>query len=259
MRFAAWLIVVLAVTSRGADRQAPDGDTIIGRSMNAMNANWAASPQYAYSERARDEDGVRTYDVTMILGTPYKRLVASHGVPLSPDDQDEEAQKLAEERDRREAESAKDRTDRLEEYWSNRKQARHVLEEMPRAFRYRLVETRHTNGRDVYVLEATPRPGYEPPNTETRVLTAMRGEFWIDTKTLQWVKVTARALRAISIWGVLVRIEPGTAFELEQGPVGDGVWLPRHFQIRSQSRVLLLFHHRIDEDHTYYGYRRIAQ
>jgi hypothetical protein len=44
---------------------------------------------------------------------------------------------------------------------------------------------------DVYVLRATPRPGYHPPNRDTQVLTGMQGMLWIDRNTCQWVKVEA--------------------------------------------------------------------
>jgi len=43
------------------------------------------------------------------------------------------------------------------------------------------------------VLKATPRPGYEPPNNEAKVLTGMEGKLWIDEKTFQWVKSKPRS------------------------------------------------------------------
>jgi hypothetical protein len=34
-----------------------------------------------------------------------------------------------------------------------------------------------------------------PKSRETKVLTGMQGTMWIDTKTYQWVKVTASVFR----------------------------------------------------------------
>ena len=65
----------------------------------------------------------------------------------------------------------------------------------------------------------------------------MQGEFWIDTITFQWVRASARVLRPVSIAGIFARVQPGTAFELEQMPMSDDVWLPRHFQIQSRSSI----------------------
>jgi hypothetical protein len=130
---------------------------------------------------------------------------------------------------------------------------------MPRAFDYTVATTRPVGSRTVYVLQATPRKGYNPPNVESRVLTAMRGEFWIDTITFQWVRASAVVLRPVSIDGFLARIQPGTEFEVEQMPMTGDVWLPKHFQIRSRSSILFFFHHHINEEDTYFGYRKITR
>ena len=86
----------------------------------------------------------------------------------------------------------------------------------------------------------------------------MQGEFWIDTITFQWVRASARVLRPVSIAGIFARVQPGTAFEVEQMPMSGDVWLPRHFQIRSRSSILLFFHHHINEEDTYFDYRKIT-
>ena len=90
------------------------------------------------------------------------------------------------------------------------------------------------------------------------VLTAMRGEFWIDTITFQWVRASAVVLQPVSIDGFLARIQPGTEFEVEQMPMTGDVWLPKHFQIRSRSSILFFFHHHINEEDTYFDYRKIT-
>jgi hypothetical protein len=76
----------------------------------------------------------------------------------------------------------------------------------------------------------------------------MQGAFWIDTITFQWVRASARVLRPVSIAGIFARVQPGTAFEVEQMPMSGDVWLPRHFQIQSRSSILLFFHHHINEE-----------
>jgi len=236
----------------------PDAADLVARSMQANEADWAAAPRFDYCERTSDDDGVKTYDVTMLYGTPYKRLVMVDGKPLSPSDQRAQQQKLDAERGKRERESPQDRAHRIGDYRKDWDKAHRILEEMPRAFSYRVVGTRRAGARTAYVIDATPRPGYDPPDAEGRVLTAMHGEFWIDARTYQWVRASARVLHPVSIAGFLARVQPGTRFELEQRPVGPGVWLPSHFSIRSHSSILLLFHHHVYEDHTYFSYRPTA-
>jgi hypothetical protein len=251
-------LVLLMSAPGAAPRDGLDGDTIVRRSTAASRVDFAAAPDYAYHERTRTDDGVKTYDVTMILGSSYKRLIKHDNRLLSADEETQETEKFNDEVAKREAESPDERASRIAEYQKTREHAHRILNELPKAFAYTMASTRRVGARTVYVLQATPRKGYDPPDTESRVLTAMRGEFWIDTETFQWVKATARVLKPVSIAGFLARVEPGTEFELEQMRISDGVWLPQHFQIRSRSSILFFFHHHINEDDTFFDYHRIA-
>lgn len=256
-RRTRWALLLLIVVPGGAARSTLDGDAIVRRSTAANQADWAAASDYAYMDRTRNDDGTRTYDVTMILGSSYKRLVQDGGTPLSVAEQAKEDRKLTAEIAKREAESPEERARRIAEYQKQRERAHRIIEEMPRAFDYTVATTRRVGSRTVYVLHATPRKGYNPPNVESRVLTAMRGEFWIDTITFQWVRASAVVLKPVSIDGFLARIRPGTEFEVEQMPMTGDVWLPKHFQIRSRSSILFFFHHHINEEDTYFDYRKI--
>jgi hypothetical protein len=253
------LVVGAALLAPAAGRDAtPDVATIVRQWTDANRADFKAALEYNFSETIRNDDGVKTYDVTMLFGTPYKRLVRVDGKPLSAEDQRKETEKFERERASRAAESPDDRAHRIADFESDRERAHRVIEEMPRAFQYALVQKRSAGARTVYVLRATPRPGYDPPDAESQVLTGMRGEFWIDTATSQLVRGVARVLRPVSIEGFLARVEPGTEFEVTQQPVGPGIWLPTHFTIRSRSAIVFLFHHHTDEERTYFNYRRTS-
>jgi hypothetical protein len=130
------------------------------------------------------------------------------------------------------------------------------VEQLTKGFVFHLTGEQKLGPREVYVLKATPRPGYEPPNNEAKVLTGMEGMLWIDEKTFQWVKVEATVIRPVSTAGFLAQVQPGTRFELEKMPVTDSIWLPEHFAMKSQARVLFLFTRKLQDDETYYGYHK---
>jgi hypothetical protein len=251
-------VAILCASAALARLDGPSPDEIIRQSMIASARDWAASPQYDYFDRKRTSDGVRTSAVTMILGTPYERLISIDDRPLSAADAAKEGKELAEEVAKRNAESPRQRADRIAEYHKTREQAHQIIEEMPRAFVYAVASTKKARGRTVYVLRAKPRAGYDPPNAASKVLTGMEGEFWIDTATYQWVHASARVLTPVSIAGFLVKVQPGTRFELDQMPIENDVWLPSHYEIRSRSSILFLFRHRMYEEHTYFNYHRSA-
>jgi hypothetical protein len=249
------LLVVLSSASLAQQ----DADTIIQRSVAANEADWKAAHEYDYIERDRQKDGgTKTSEELMILGSPYERLVTVNGKPLSPEQQAREQQELETILVERRKESRRQRSERIAKYEKERESDHLLMEQLTRALDFKLVGEQKLGPYAVYVLNATPRPGYEPPNNEAKVLTGMEGKLWIDEKTFQWVKVEATVIRPVSIEGFLAEVEPGTHFELEKAPVTDSIWLPRHFAMKSQAKVLFFFTRKSQADETYSGYHKPA-
>jgi hypothetical protein len=199
---------------------------------------------------------VNAYRVNMIEGSPYQELTAVNGVPVPPNQRAEEDRKLKKTISDRHQESAEQKQKRVADFDKQRSRDRLMLEQLTQAFDFKLQGMQKLNGFNVYVLDATPRAGYHPPNLETQALTGMQGRLWIDQKTYQWVKVEARVVRPVSIEGFLAKVEPGTRFELEKKPVADGVWLPTHFAMESRARILNVIHHHREEDDTFFDYTK---
>jgi hypothetical protein len=251
------MILMAAVSMAMAAFAQPDVPTIIKRSVEVSNADWEGAPQYDHFERDRQPDGgTKTYEVMMILGSDYQRLVAVNGKPLTPEEQAGEQQKLEQAIAQRQSESEEQRAQRIAKYEKDRKRDHLLMEQLTVAFDFKLLGEQKLGPYDVYVLRATPRPGYQPPNTETKVLTGMRGKLWIDKQTYQWVKVEAEVVHPVSIVGFLAQVQPGTRFELEKMPVDNGIWLPKHFSMKARAKILFFFSHNTQDDETYFDYHR---
>jgi len=199
---------------------------------------------------------VKAYQVTILFGSPYRKLIRVNGKALSSAEQKEQEEKFQNAVRQRRTESASARAHRIAEYEKDRSRDHVLMEQLTRAFDFRVTGQTQVAGRNVYVLSATPRRGYQPPNTEAKVLKGMRGTLWVHQETSQWVKVQAQVISPVTIEGFLATVEPGTMFELEKTPVSDGVWLPKHFSVRSHARVLGLFHHQTYEDDTWSEYHK---
>jgi hypothetical protein len=250
------LLVVLLALSSSAQI---DARTIVERSVQANAQDWNAAPGYDHFERDRQPGGgTKTYEVMMILGSPYYRLVAMDDAALPQWQQEQEQQKQAAVLLQRRTESVSERTERITQYEKDRKRDRRLMDQLTKAMNFVLVGEQELNGRQVYALKATPRADYQPPTIEAEVLPGMEGELWIDEATFQWVKVQARVIRPVSIEGFLARVEPATRFQLEKMPVADNIWLPSHFSMKSQARVLFFFTRKSEEDETYYDYDKVA-
>ena len=233
------LIVVLLALSSSAQI---DAHTIVERSVQANTQDWDAAPGYDHFECDQQPGGAtKTYEVLMVLGSPYYRLVAMDGVALPPQQQEQEQQKLTSLLIQRQNESVSESAERIAKYVKDRKRDRFLMDQLTKAMNFVLVREQKLNGREVYALKATPRADYEPPTMEAEVLRGMEGDLWIDEATFQWVKVQARVIRPVSIEGFLARVEPGTRFQLEKMPVADNIWLPSHFSMNSRATVLFFY------------------
>ena len=129
------------------------------------------------------------------------------------------------------------------------------MREMMKAFDFHLAGQESVNGRNCYVLVATPRSSYRPISRDTKVLTGMRGKLWIDSAEYQWVKVHAEVFRPVAFGLFIAHVQPGTEFTLEEAPVGQGIWLPVHFVTKVRATALLWSRNYTD-DEAYSNYFR---
>jgi hypothetical protein len=255
LRYLSWQLLWIGLMAPASN--AVDVQEIIQKSVQANQRNFQAAPNYTNKETDRTGNSSKTYQVMMIDGTPYNRLIAEDGHPISSQQNMDEERKLEQVKVQRRSESPSDRQKRIAKYEQGRRRDNAMMQQLTVAFTFKLIGQHKLNGFQVYVLRAIPKPGYKPPNMETQVLPGMNGELWIDEKTYNWVKVTARVIHNVSIEGFLAEVEPGTRFELENRPVGDGIWMPSHFSMYSNAKVLFVFSHNSQENQTFSDYKRV--
>jgi len=253
----AHITVLLSLIGAPAVAQQPDAGTIIQRSVTANDTDWKANPKYDWTERdLQSGGGTKTFQELMIFGSPYARVIAVNGKPVPAGKKAEEQQKLDSEISKRRAETAEQRQTRIAEFDKERSREHSMMEQLTQAFNFKLLNEQRFASHQVYVLKATPKPGYQPPNMQCQALKGMQGKLWIDKATFQWVKVEAEVVHPVSIEGILARVEPGTRFELEKTPVDVGIWLPKHYSMRSNAKVLFLLSHRDRDDESYWAYHK---
>jgi hypothetical protein len=241
-----------------APRSQPDIKTIIDRSVAANDKDFEAGPGFNYQEKDRDSHGTKTFQVTMIDGSPYQRLLAVNGQPLSKEKAAEEWKKQEQVAAERRAQTPEQRNKRIADFSKGRKRDHIMMSQLSQGFVFKLVGARKVAKRNVWVLSATPKPGYQPPNMESQVLPGMRGEMWIDQQTYEWVKVTAQVIRPVSIEGFLAEVEPGTRFEIEKIPVAPGIWQIAHFSMQSHAKVFHFIDRNSAEEDWYYGFKPVS-
>lgn len=256
-QLALMLPLLLAAVSCPGQANTLSVQEIVHRSAEATQQDWQRAPEFDYCELDQADKVHRIYQVSMIDGSPYSRLVAVNGQDLPVDAQESEARKQAAEVLRRQNETADQHRKRVAQYERERRRDQLLLGEFTEAMDFSLAGSAMIDKHETYVLDAKPRPGYVPKSMETKVLTGMRGRLWVDHESFRWVKVEAEAFRPVSIEGFLARVEPGTRFELEELPVGDsaGTWLMSHFVMQAHARILFVFSKSSMEDSVYFQYK----
>src|SRR5258706_5876241 len=170
------LAMVIAAVSLCAQQTPPDVAKIIQESARIAKADRKANADYDYSETDLQPDGSkRTFAVHMLFGSPYRELITVNGQPLPADKRNQEKSKLEKEIERRKRESPADRAKRVAQFQKEQNRDLRFLEEFLHAFNFKLLGDEQLGQHRVYVIEATPRPGYKPRDKETAALTGMRG------------------------------------------------------------------------------------
>ena len=240
----------------------PDVSEIVRRSIQAAQSDWKAFPNYTHLERSAKtkggSDDAKTFEVLMIDGSSYNRLISIDGKKLPPALAEREVQKLREVIEERANQSPRARRERIAAYQKKRRRMLDMMRDMTKALNFKLVGEERVEGYDTYVLDATPRPGYRPTSRETKVLTGARGRIWIEKQNYNWVKADAVVMKSVPLVWYLAKVLPGTRLLLEQAPIGDGIWEPKHFHLDVKASFLWMDKSFVEDD-TYWDYRPLLQ
>src|SRR4029077_11095570 len=124
-----------------------------------------------------------------------------------------------------------DRDKRLSAYEERPDWQREAWHELPEAFEFRLVGEESLHGRRMFIIEATPRQGYQPRSRTAKLFPSLKGKFWVDQQDHHLVKVEAEVIDTISVGLFLVRVAKGSRATLELTRGSEGVWLPDRLQV----------------------------
>jgi hypothetical protein len=221
---------------------------------------------YTYIERDEDHklDGkgqvksteVKTYEVMEIYGEQVQRLIEKDDKALDAKSAAKEEERIQKIIDKRKNESDDARRKREEKEEKDREENRKFVLEVADAYNFKLVGTELVAGREAWVIDGEPRPGYEPHMKEAKFLPKFHGRVWIDKNDLQLSKLDVECLDTVS-WGLfLARFHKGSRFLLEQTRVNDEVWLPRQLTVKIDVRLALLKNFNVDVEQTFRDYKK---
>lgn len=200
----------------------------------------------------------KTFEVVVLSGEPTQKLIAKDDKPLSAREARSEEEKIQKLVAKYQKETEGQRRKRLLKSEKDAEEGRLFVREIADAFKFRHVANEMIDGRENYVIEAEPLPGYKPKLKDAKILPKVKFRAWIDKADVQWTKLDAECIDTIS-WGLFIaRLQKGSTMHLEQTRVNDEVWLPKHFTLKANARVVLLKTLNLDWDVTFRDYRKFT-
>jgi hypothetical protein len=261
MRSAALLAILPALLT------AQDPRELVRRAIELDRRNTELSQryksQYRQEEEQLDESGkqekriVRTWEVRYIEGSPYRRLVARDDRLIPPEEQQLEEQKLRWNIEARRKETPQLRTKRIADWENSQRRRREPLPEMPDAFDFKMVGSETLKGREAWVIDGLPKPGYKPKSSSAAVFQKVKIRVWIDKRDSQWARFDLETFDTVSFGGLLFRVSKGSHLTMEQERIDSEVWLPSLIDLKVAAKLLLVKSYRRRYILTYADYQKV--
>jgi hypothetical protein len=230
-----------------------DALPIIEKAFAAAETNYAIARSYVFNERIEErrlnkkgevkKTESTTHDVTLLDDSEYRRLIAINDLPLYAKSAAKEQKKLEKQIRKMQNETPGQRKKRLARVEKNREESREFLEEITKAFDFKLMGEEEVSGVMTHVISAEPRAGYIPSSREAKMLTKLRGTLWIARNSHAWVKADIETFEAIR-FALIFKLREGARIRFTQRQINDEVWLTENWSVRFKARALVVKAHR---------------
>ena len=266
-RSALVLLPVLSLSALGPLRAQEDALPIVEKAFEAARANEALAEQYVYHERVEERRFDRrggekkrqshTWDVTLFEGGDYRRLIARNGRPLAAPAEAKEQRKFDKYVRKLQRETPAQRARRRARIEKERREGEKFLEEITRAFDFRLLREEEVDGTATWVISAEPRPGYRPTGRMARVLPKVRATLWVAQADHAWVQADIETLGDIT-WAAIFRLRQGAQIHFRQRQLDDGPWVTERWNVRLRAQIALVHRLNAEMTGTYSNFRRFT-
>lgn len=214
----------------GAPLHAQDVKALVSK---AVRSELAADQNDHSLWRYRDEQR-QANKVSIVVNTrqgSVKRLIEKNGRPLSAAEMQSEDARL-QNFIHDTSQLAKQRRDAEHDDQN----ATALLKMLPDAF----VWTMKSQTPDTLTLHFEPDPNFDPPDMQSRVLSAMNGELVIDEKQQRIQEISGKLTRDVTFgWGLLGRLHEGGTFRVLRKELAPKVWEITETHVHIQGKALL--------------------
>lgn len=226
------VLVSLATTQQSQSREGSESAQELARKVVDNEAKAAHDDQSRWSFQSTVEKSGRKEERAVIETKDgnIDRLISIDGQPLTPDQQKKEndrIQKLlkdpSEQRKEKEAEQKDDQ------------EMIRTLKLLPQALLFSYGSRRD----DSIQLLFKPNPQFHPDSNEARVLNALAGELWVNSKENRIEEIKGHLIREVRFWGGIAgHLNKGGEFYVKQVEGAPGIWLLSTINVQMNGKAL---------------------
>jgi hypothetical protein len=183
-----------------------------------------------------DVKGSTLKEVVQTRDGSVARLIAINGKPLTAEQESLEnarLQRLLDQPDLQDRRKKREKEDA--------ERAKKIMHVMPDAFLYTYVGMVSGPNGPAVRLSFKPKPGFDPPDQETKVAVGIQGELWIDQAQERMVRLDAHLFQDVDFgWGILGRLYKGGSIRIENADVGNHNWQLQRMKLDLSGKALMV-------------------
>jgi len=232
-------------------RPLPDIPTLMHQVEAAQRASEAIEKDYLYHsvETLQEIDshgGVKKtetdqYDVFWIHGVPVRRLLKKNGKDLSANEKKQEDERI--DKESAKARERRDKADAAGKETTPRGDDEVTVSRLLELGNFSNAHRVQFHGRDTIVVDYAGDPKAKTRNNFENVIRDLVGTIWVDEQDHAIAKLEGHFVNNFKVGGgLLVNIQKGLTFSLQQARINDEIWLPARVEGHGSARALLLFH-----------------
>jgi hypothetical protein len=231
-----------------AERPLPDIPALLRAVQANQKASEAIEKDYLYRSMvtAQEMNGhgevkkteTQESDYFWLQGVKVRRLLKKNGKELSAEEQKKESERID-----KEVAKAKERRAKADEKGKETDPRGEELVTVSRLLElgsFTNARREQLNGRDVIAVDFAGDPKAKTKSKFEEGIRDMAGTAWMDEQDKVLVKAQGHFVNNFKVGGgLVVNIQKGTNFSMEQRKINDEVWLPARFEGQGSFRFLL--------------------
>jgi hypothetical protein len=193
------------------------------------------------------EHSDETFQMVLLDGHPFLRLIAKHAKPLAAEERRKQADRENKFREEQHRKSEDKKDDRLK-----------VDDLFLSHFQFEVVKREVLNGRPSYEVTVLPKPGnFSVRNNAEKIFTHMQGKVWVDAEDFTLVKCDLHLTEPTSFYGILGSVRQ-IDLALQRRWVEEKTWVFEKLCYTLDARRLFTSIH-MRQDSEYSDFKKLGQ